>query len=211
MSVYVIPKTSSTAVNDITKGIAKREPTEQKVFEVSLQLFAQKGYGNTTIRDIAKAADISIGLLFHYFPSKQALLQAHLSLAAQGMDAAVRILHSGQRPIEIFASIAKLTLTSMHTPTSKYLYVLLNQPLPADTVPEHLHKKINKPYIIAATIPIIKKGQQLGEIKPGSPEALAICFWGSVQGIAEILALHAHMAPPDPELIVTMLRQSRDS
>lgn len=189
-------------------GDLKKELTGQKIFEVSLQLFTQQGYGSTTIRDIASAAGISTGLLFHYFPNKQALLVAHLEFAAQGMTDAASLLQSGQRPIKIFSSIAKLTLASLHTPTAKHLYLLMNQPLPADAVPQPLQQKINKAHIIAASIPVIEKGQQLGEIKQGSPEALAACFWGSIQGTAEVLANHPNISPPDPDWLVAILKDS---
>jgi AcrR family transcriptional regulator len=37
---------------------------------------AQRGYDATTLRDIAKEAEVSVGLLYRYFPSKQAVLIA---------------------------------------------------------------------------------------------------------------------------------------
>jgi AcrR family transcriptional regulator len=43
---------------------------------VALDLFAEKGVPGTSIRDIAQAAGITEGLIYHYFPSKSALLQA---------------------------------------------------------------------------------------------------------------------------------------
>lgn len=38
-------------------------------------LFAEKGYGSVTIRQIARDLEISIGTLYHYFPSKAALFE----------------------------------------------------------------------------------------------------------------------------------------
>ena len=40
-----------------------------------LDLFAEKGFANVTIRQIAKALGISTGALYHYFPSKESLFE----------------------------------------------------------------------------------------------------------------------------------------
>jgi AcrR family transcriptional regulator len=39
-------------------------------------MIAQRGYEATTLRDIAGAADVSVGLVYRYFPSKQAIIIA---------------------------------------------------------------------------------------------------------------------------------------
>ncbi|HEY6809614.1 MAG TPA: TetR/AcrR family transcriptional regulator [Propionibacteriaceae bacterium] len=43
------------------------------IIESALVLFASKGFADTTTSDICRAAGISTGSLFHYFPSKQAV------------------------------------------------------------------------------------------------------------------------------------------
>jgi AcrR family transcriptional regulator len=43
---------------------------------VALGLIAKRGYEATTLRDIAKEAEVSVGLLYRYFPSKQAIVLA---------------------------------------------------------------------------------------------------------------------------------------
>ena len=50
--------------------------TQRKIefLDKALALFAQKGYFNTSINDLAQHLDISKGLLYSYFDSKEALL-----------------------------------------------------------------------------------------------------------------------------------------
>ena len=36
-------------------------------------LFAERGYGSITMRQIAKALGVSTGTLYHYFPSKESI------------------------------------------------------------------------------------------------------------------------------------------
>jgi len=51
-----------------------REERKTLIMNVALEYFAKEGYHNTTINQIAKNADISKGLLYNYFDSKESLL-----------------------------------------------------------------------------------------------------------------------------------------
>lgn len=53
-----------------------REKKRDIILKTAIRLFAQKGYNNTSINDIAKTAKISTGLTYHYFQSKQKILEA---------------------------------------------------------------------------------------------------------------------------------------
>jgi AcrR family transcriptional regulator len=46
------------------------------LYATAMQLIAARGYEATTLRDIAKEAGVSVGLLYRYFPSKQAVVIA---------------------------------------------------------------------------------------------------------------------------------------
>jgi AcrR family transcriptional regulator len=52
------------------------EERRQQILKTALSVFAERGFANTTIKDLADAADISSGLMYHYFPSKEKLLEA---------------------------------------------------------------------------------------------------------------------------------------
>jgi AcrR family transcriptional regulator len=47
-----------------------------RIRDAALQLFTERGIGGATIRDIAKAAGVSSGLVRHHFGSKEALREA---------------------------------------------------------------------------------------------------------------------------------------
>jgi AcrR family transcriptional regulator len=53
-----------------------REATKHKIMGVALELFANDGYYPTPISKIAKQAEISKGLMYNYFESKEDLLKA---------------------------------------------------------------------------------------------------------------------------------------
>jgi AcrR family transcriptional regulator len=54
----------------------------------ALELFATKGVAGTTTADICRAAGISTGNLFHYFPSKQAVFHGIFEVDHGDWDAA---------------------------------------------------------------------------------------------------------------------------
>src|SRR5262245_26040012 len=52
------------------------EQTRQRLFEAAVARIAHGGYEAATLRDIAKDAGVSPGLLYRYFPSKRAVVLA---------------------------------------------------------------------------------------------------------------------------------------
>src|SRR5260221_9778949 len=50
--------------------------TREQLYSTAMRLISERGYEATTIREIAREASVSVGLLYRYFPSKQALITA---------------------------------------------------------------------------------------------------------------------------------------
>lgn len=48
----------------------------QQLLDAALDLFAEKGYENATIKDLAERCGVASGLVYHYFESKEDLLLA---------------------------------------------------------------------------------------------------------------------------------------
>jgi AcrR family transcriptional regulator len=53
-----------------------RRATTEQILKTALSLFCEKGYHSTSIEEIARQAEISKGLLYHYFKSKAEVLGA---------------------------------------------------------------------------------------------------------------------------------------
>ncbi len=58
---------------------------KDKILKAALALFVKQGFHTTSISDIAYKADVSKGLLYNYYVSKDALLVALMEQASQDM------------------------------------------------------------------------------------------------------------------------------
>ena len=75
------------------KYIEIRSTSKQKIMDVTLELFANEGYYQTSISTIAKRAGISKGLMYNYFDSKDELLKA---IVFNGMDSLIQFFDTNQ-------------------------------------------------------------------------------------------------------------------
>lgn len=62
----------------MNKQQSKSQHSKRLVLDAALQLFSTKGFNGTSIKDVAKLAEISVGRLYHHFPNKTALFTALL-------------------------------------------------------------------------------------------------------------------------------------
>ena len=70
----------------------KAEETRRRILAAALDLFQERGFAETTMRDIARNAGVATGAAYYYFPSKEhlflAVLQQHEKLELQLGNAA---------------------------------------------------------------------------------------------------------------------------
>jgi len=57
-------------------GLREKKKSERKdrIFSAAVDLFNEKGFSNTSMQDIADNANLAVGTLYNYFPSKNDLL-----------------------------------------------------------------------------------------------------------------------------------------
>src|SRR5260221_12714089 len=61
------------------KGDERSEEARTRILDAAQTLFAAHGFNATTTKAIAEHAEVPGGLIFYYFPTKQALLASVLS------------------------------------------------------------------------------------------------------------------------------------
>jgi AcrR family transcriptional regulator len=70
------PTSPATAAIDTSLGLRERKKlrTRQAIREAAYRLIEDRGYDNTTIEQIAAAAEVSPSTVFRYFPSKEHII-----------------------------------------------------------------------------------------------------------------------------------------
>ena len=69
------------------QNAALREESRERILEAALSLFARHGYERTSVRMIAGEAGVAQGLMYNYFPGKEALLRAIFERGMGDVDA----------------------------------------------------------------------------------------------------------------------------
>lgn len=191
-----------------------REEQKQKrradILACCLNMFITYGYDGTTIRDIAAELDMSIGLFFHYFKSKEEIYIELITIAQSGVNQMKILLDMPIEPITIFETIADSIFRSFKDyPMTAPFFLLVNQAMTLRSTPQSVKEIVMPMSAIEQTVPIILKGQEKGQIKEGNSMALASAFWGAIQGIAESIVWYPEIPMPKSSWIVDIIRHSR--
>ena len=67
-------------------GTAKAGETRNRILSAALNLFRDRGFDETSMREIAVAANVAIGAAYYYFDSKEALVMAFYHQANDAMQ-----------------------------------------------------------------------------------------------------------------------------
>lgn len=76
---------------------AKAEETRERILDAALRLFRERGFEQTTMREVAAAAGVATGAAYYYYRSKQDLVMAfYLRTDEQSRDAFTRAIASSK-------------------------------------------------------------------------------------------------------------------
>jgi TetR/AcrR family acrAB operon transcriptional repressor len=88
------------------------EQTRQDLLEAALTVFSQKGYTATRLEDVARAAGVTRGAIYHHFGSKAELYEVLIEEANKvGNSAIDRAINEGGTFIEIVTRILVYTFS----------------------------------------------------------------------------------------------------
>lgn len=54
----------------LTSRQLQAQKTKRRIYNAAVDLFSKQGFDNTTIEDISRKADVSVGAFYHYYSSK---------------------------------------------------------------------------------------------------------------------------------------------
>lgn len=81
------------------REVKSPEVRKQEIMDCAMQLFAKKGYDNTTMSHIAKELHIAVGLCYHYFASKQELYNEALTNYAKSCSEDLKAVYMKKLPL----------------------------------------------------------------------------------------------------------------
>lgn len=91
------------------------EKTKQKIMLAALAIFNKKGYANTTYTDIAKAADVTRGAIYHHFFCKSDILKEIAIHHKDNINQIIekRINQNCDSPKQTFNNVIKILLEKL--------------------------------------------------------------------------------------------------
>lgn len=94
----------------------QKQERRDKIFKTAMELFETQGFQNVTVTDIAKAAGVSRGTVFNYYPYKEAILIGHFGENLNRLRE--QLENHNLAPLEalyiIFENLASFTTENKH-------------------------------------------------------------------------------------------------
>lgn len=163
--------------------------TRERLFRSALDLFAKKGFAETTVEDITEAADVGKGTFFNYFPSKDHILLAFGEMQLAKLEAAVAEVRTSGATMPEFLRSLGVRMTQEPVRHPGIIRTLLQAYLsstPVRTEMIELQKRVH-----ALHSEIIHIGQQRGEIRSDLPAAeISNVFRQTIFGTLLMWSLH---------------------
>jgi len=162
--------------------VAATEEKRRQILDAAVRVFARTGYHDSRVGDIAKDAGVAYGLVYHYFESKDAVLEAVFREAWGRLLAAINEVERSQQPApEQLRLVTKIVLRTWRDDPD--LVRLLVREI---TRSPHLQREIDEiAEAFAALERIVAHGQREGTIRATLDARLAA--WMLYGALEEIL------------------------
>lgn len=183
----------------------QKEYRRNQILQVALHLFIHQGYHGTKTSQISREAKISEGLLFHYFPTKENLLEELVKMGVYGMQYPMRM--DNVAPLDFFQKFTVQLLQYLKENIfTAELFVLMAQMQRTEEIPVKVKELAASVDVIGSAREVILAGQSEGTIRQGDALALSNLYWCCIQGVVEQYVARPGLPLPEPEWIVAMLK-----
>jgi AcrR family transcriptional regulator len=141
----------------------RRIETRERIFRAALQLFAERGYLETTVEDITEAADVGKGTFFNYFPTKEHVLEQYGEERVEAVERALKAARNGKRSVSAVLRDLATDLAGQSSERPELLRSVFAANLTSAAVLAELRKRIKRARNLLTQIIVL--GQQNGEIR----------------------------------------------
>jgi AcrR family transcriptional regulator len=153
----------------------------RRILRAAIKVFAEKGYHTCRVQDIAAEAGDAYGLVYHYFSSKEELLETIFQRTWSNMLAAVEEVERSMAPArEQVEQVAHIVLSAWHADPD-LVRVLVREVARSP----HLQEEVDEiQSAFAALERIVIQGQTTGELRDDiSPRLAAWILYGALEEI----------------------------
>jgi len=186
----------------------KTDATREKILSAAIALFCERGYAATRIKDIADKAKIAVGLMYHYYKSKEEVFGELMKCSASEIEELKVMLNNTDCSVTAILLFAEEIIKELEAGTEFAQWmVMFNQPLIGMDGIEWVtnfmtyHKRF-----IDEIVSIIEFGQKTGEFVKGDPKQLAQFLIASIQGVCDLqLSLKNFFVPPTPKMLRNLI------
>ena len=173
--------TTSSTVPLSSRRERRSAELRERLFRASLDLFARKGFAETTVEDITNAADVGKGTFFNYFPSKDHILLAFGEMQLEKLQAAVEEVERTRASMPEFLRALGPRMTQEPTRNPGLIRALLLAYLSSTPVREAMLELQDR--VLRLHTQLIRIGQRRGEIRNDVPaKELATVFRQTIFG-----------------------------
>lgn len=173
---------------------------QRRILETALDLFAQNGYFNTSVHDIQRAADVSIGSIYHHFGNKEGIARAlYDDLVGQMAEGISRIKEQDKGLYQRGGAVLAYLFEMAETRPAAMDYVLYARH--REFMPGEKPICSSRPFELIQEM--VCEAMAQGEIQPRDPVlASAVIFGGAIRlihlrldGVLEkpLFAFHAEV------------------
>lgn len=182
-----------------------RDERREAILQAAVQVFSRLGLATAKISDIAAAAGVSYGLVYHYFGTKEAIFGALAEQASRSLIATAHWLPTlPGTPREQLSVLTTAMLAGLREQSGLFMIAL--EALTREGVPAAVRQTVlaSSDQLRAALVAVVEAGQAGGELAPGDPEQLATLYLATVQGLALglVAAGPAGLPFPTPEQVL---------
>jgi AcrR family transcriptional regulator len=158
---------SSLTTTSLDRRQRRSSQIRERLFRAALDLFAQRGFADTTVEDITNAADLGKGTFFNYFPSKDHILLAFAEMQLGKLQSIIENLRDSRDPFPQFFRTLAVRMTEEPGRNPSIVRTLLLANLSSTPVREGM--RINQARGHKLVSEFVQIGQDRGELRNDLP------------------------------------------
>jgi TetR/AcrR family fatty acid metabolism transcriptional regulator len=154
---------------------------QRAILDAAIRVFAREGFHRCRVSDIAKEADVAYGLVYHYFRSKDEVLDTLFTERWSLLLEAIADVDKQEVPArEKLYAIASFIIDSYHHNPDLMKVIIVEVTRAANTFGRHHLEEITQAYEGIAAI--VSRAQDEGTFRSDISATFAsLCFYGAIE------------------------------